>query len=63
MTSGQRPNAVKTLLAHPHGLPGNRPNLAKPVGLQCEGNLFIKNTMLKSDVLDLNGANHAASKL
>jgi hypothetical protein len=38
-------------------------NLAKPVGLQWEGNPSIKNAMLKSDVLDLNGANNAALKL
>jgi hypothetical protein len=38
-------------------------SLAKPVGLQWVGNPFIKNTMLKSNVLDLNGANNAASKL
>jgi hypothetical protein len=36
-------------------------SLAKPVGSQWEGNMFIKNAMLKSDVLDLNGANNAAS--
>jgi hypothetical protein len=38
-------------------------SLAKPVGSQWEGNLFIKNAILKADVLDLNGANKAASKL
>jgi hypothetical protein len=38
-------------------------SLAKPVGSQWEGNPFIKNAMLKSDVLDLNSANNAASKL
>jgi hypothetical protein len=32
-------------------------SLAKPIGLQWEGNPFIKNALLKSDVLDLNGAN------
>jgi hypothetical protein len=38
-------------------------SLAKPVGLQWKGNPFITNTMLKLNVLDLNGANDAASKL
>jgi hypothetical protein len=37
--------------------------LSKTVGSQWEGTPFIKNTMLKSDVLDLIGANNAASKL
>jgi hypothetical protein len=37
--------------------------MAKPVGLQWEGNPFIKSAMLKSGLLDLNGANNAASKL
>jgi hypothetical protein len=38
-------------------------SLAKPVGSQWEDNQFIKNAMLKSDVLDLNGVNNAALKL
>jgi hypothetical protein len=38
-------------------------SLAKPVVSQWEGNPFIKNAMMKSDVLDLNGTNNAASKL
>jgi hypothetical protein len=36
--------------------------MAKPVGSQWEGNPLIKNTMLKPDVLDLNGENKTASK-
>jgi hypothetical protein len=38
-------------------------SLVKPVDSQLEGNPFIKNIMLMSDVLDLNGANNTASKL
>jgi hypothetical protein len=35
-------------------------SLAKPVGPQWEGNPLIKNTMPKSDALDLIDANNAA---
>jgi hypothetical protein len=38
-------------------------SLANPVGSQWEDSPIIKNTMLKLDVLDLKGANNAASKL
>jgi hypothetical protein len=38
-------------------------SLTKPIGSQWEGNPFIKDVMLTSDLLDLNGANKAASKL
>jgi hypothetical protein len=38
-------------------------SLANPVGSQWEGNPFIKNARLKLDVLDLNDASNAASKL
>jgi hypothetical protein len=37
--------------------------LVKPIDLQWKGNPFIKNVIFQSNVLDLNGANNAASKL
>jgi hypothetical protein len=38
-------------------------NLVRPVDSQLEGNPFIKITMRKPDVLDINGANKSACKL
>jgi hypothetical protein len=38
-------------------------SISNPVRLHWEGNPFIKTGMLKSDVLNLNGANNAALKL
>jgi hypothetical protein len=60
MTLGQRSKAVEAILAPPRGL---SENLAKLLRLQREGNPFIKNVMLKLDMLDVNGTNNTASKL
>jgi hypothetical protein len=38
-------------------------SLAKPEGSGWEGNPFIKNIIMKFNVLDLNGANNATSNL